>query len=186
MKPTLKEALIALRAWSHWHRIVGEHPKYLPGRSLLEAGFKIAPSSLKEESRRTVIRLARLGKCVACGVEVGVGSGDHIIPLSRGGPQSVENFMPLCKRCNSSKGDKDLLEWWISYGRRIEALNHDALDVYLRLRYRLASEEELDFPAPWYFSEALKQAEEMLPSNSLRKLWSSKLHKKTDALHFFI
>lgn len=185
MKPTLKEALIALRAWSHWHRIISGQPKYLPGQGMLERGFKIAPESLKEESRKTVIRLARLGRCIACGTEVGASSGDHIIPLSRGGPQSAENFMPLCKKCNSSKGDKDLLEWWVNYGRRIEDLNHDALDIYLRLRYRLADKEELDSPAPWYLCEALKQAEEVLPSNGLRVLWQLKLREKHSTLDSF-
>jgi hypothetical protein len=31
---------------------------------------------------------------------------DHIIPLSRGGPTSVENLRLLCRKCNNAKSDR--------------------------------------------------------------------------------
>lgn len=31
---------------------------------------------------------------------------DHVIPLSRGGPNTINNIVPACQSCNSKKGDK--------------------------------------------------------------------------------
>jgi 5-methylcytosine-specific restriction endonuclease McrA len=36
---------------------------------------------------------------------------DHVIPLSRGGTNFEGNLVPACRRCNSSKGTKLLIEW---------------------------------------------------------------------------
>ena len=36
---------------------------------------------------------------------------DHIIPVSLGGPNVVENYVPSCHTCNSSRGNKDPKTW---------------------------------------------------------------------------
>jgi hypothetical protein len=168
---TLKEALVRLYGWSHWHRIISENPKYFPGKNLLLKGLKAADKGVESPCRKTVIRLVKLGKCVACGSPVTISSGDHVIPISKGGPQSVENYMPLCKNC-SSKGNHDLLEWWISRGCQIQNLNPDALIVYLRLKHRYSQPAERNAPAPPYVLEALRQAEQTLPFH-LRIIWKT-------------
>ncbi len=41
--------------------------------------------------------------CLACGAnDVTV---DHVVPLSRGGSNTLLNLQPLCRQCNSIKGE---------------------------------------------------------------------------------
>jgi 5-methylcytosine-specific restriction endonuclease McrA len=48
--------------------------------------------------------------CFYCGHKRKL-TADHVAPLSRGGAHVVENIVPACKSCNSSKGNKDPLTW---------------------------------------------------------------------------
>ena len=43
--------------------------------------------------------------CLSCGV-IGPLTIDHIIPISKGGSNFIENIQPLCSKCNSSKGTR--------------------------------------------------------------------------------
>ena len=45
-------------------------------------------------------------KCVHCGRSDIKITKDHIIPLTRGGSNWIENIQPLCQPCNSSKNNK--------------------------------------------------------------------------------
>lgn len=51
---------------------------------------------------------------------------DHVIPLSRGGSNSITNVVPACKPCNSGKRDLLLSEWYADRARRgLEARSLD-------------------------------------------------------------
>jgi 5-methylcytosine-specific restriction enzyme A len=43
--------------------------------------------------------------CSACGTTSDL-TGDHRIPLSKGGTSTLENIQVLCRLCNSSKGSR--------------------------------------------------------------------------------
>ena len=70
--------------------------------------------------------------CIYCGCEENL-TFDHIIPLSKGGPDIISNQVLACKSCNSSKGDKDIFYW---YGiERKETVPKLVLSKYLKLVY---------------------------------------------------
>jgi 5-methylcytosine-specific restriction endonuclease McrA len=45
-------------------------------------------------------------KCLACGRVDRPLTADHVIPLSKGGSNTIDNIQPLCGPCNSSKHTK--------------------------------------------------------------------------------
>jgi hypothetical protein len=49
--------------------------------------------------------------CIYCGSTENL-SLDHIIPLSKGGPDIISNQVFACRSCNSSKGNKDIFYWY--------------------------------------------------------------------------
>ncbi len=63
---------------------------------------------------------------------------DHLIPKNKGGPDIPDNAVVACKKCNSSKGDKGIYEWF-ELGRRYE-VPRIAEGKYLKLLYQLHEE----------------------------------------------
>lgn len=49
--------------------------------------------------------------CAYCGKELPLAQ-EHFLALSKGGEYTVNNIIPSCKPCNSSKGNKDFFEWY--------------------------------------------------------------------------
>ncbi len=48
-------------------------------------------------------------KCLCCGYRSRLFlHADHVVPLSRGGDNGIENIQPLCRSCNSRKGTKTI------------------------------------------------------------------------------
>lgn len=45
------------------------------------------------------------GRCHYCGTD-GPMHADHRVPLSRGGPNTIDNIVPSCRSCNSRKHDR--------------------------------------------------------------------------------
>lgn len=84
-------------------------------------------------------------------------TGDHLIPKSRGGKEGLPNYIALCRPCNSSKGNKDFIEWWEFKGWKLEQAPVDVLCMYSRLRYQLCqSMNTLSDPAPEFLTESIR------------------------------
>jgi hypothetical protein len=63
----------------------------------------------------TVMGPAGLHKCSYCSAPAE--AWDHVMPRSRGGPDTAENLVPACRSCNSQKSARTPEEWWESrYG----------------------------------------------------------------------
>lgn len=75
----------------------------------------------REAARFTALVLAYYGTvCHLCG-EPGADTGDHVIPRSRGGDNSVDNGRPAHHGCNSARGDMPLAEWFAKRRPRVRA-----------------------------------------------------------------
>lgn len=72
-------------------------------RALKESvlSFKVTSKEIKKLKKQP---------CFYCGSNEKI-CIDHIIPLKRGGNNSIGNYAPACLKCNSSKKDKFLTEW---------------------------------------------------------------------------
>jgi len=84
--------------------------------------------------REYVKERERPEECIYCGGKNDL-TLDHILPRSRGGPDSPDNAVWVCRSCNSSKGDKRLYEWY-GLDRRYE-VPRIAEGKYLKLLYGL-------------------------------------------------
>jgi len=89
-----------------------------------------------------VKELERGRSCVYCGSSSGL-TVDHIIPISRAGVDprvnallnSQDNCVLACRKCNTSKGDRDVFEW---YGpERAGEIPRLVLSKFLKVAYRL-------------------------------------------------
>lgn len=96
---------------------------------------------------------------------------DHVFPRSKGGTNDIDNIIMVCKHCNSSKRDTDLLEWYFAHRREfppIPILVHYLKQIYLYAKdndlltkHREEMEQmqlpfnfryiPLDYPQPEYF-----------------------------------
>ena len=51
------------------------------------------------------------GRCCFCG-EPHATTLDHLVPLAKGGYTSFGNLLPACSRCNHSKSDKNVWDYY--------------------------------------------------------------------------
>jgi len=79
-------------------------------------------------------------QCIYCGTG-GKLTVEHMIPLSRGGPDHPDNAIWVCTKCNSAKGDKRLYEFF-SLEKRYQ-IPRIAEGKYLKLLYSELDQRDL-------------------------------------------
>ena len=70
---------------------------------------KKKPSDILRENKLLINEYSK--NCAYCGSAENL-QWEHIIPISRGGPDTIDNQVLACQKCNCSKGDKDPYEWY--------------------------------------------------------------------------
>jgi 5-methylcytosine-specific restriction endonuclease McrA len=73
-------------------------------------------------TERDLLRLFRRhgGLCAYC-MKAEADTIDHVIPLARGGRNTIGNLLPACRRCNSRKHARLLVEWRSHKGQSVVA-----------------------------------------------------------------
>ncbi len=108
-------------------------------RAKLFKGLKDGTMNMKSIFDDEKIKLTTGNKCNYCGSDFGL-TLDHIFPKSKGGLDHAENLIFSCKSCNSSKGNKDLMEWMYC---REDFLPILVIRRYLKLVHKYCLENNL-------------------------------------------
>jgi len=137
-----------------------------------------------EQLAKKLIRGKTSGHCAYCGIELDRPPGfgerngttnysttwtvDHLTPISKGGDESLDNLVPACKGCNSSKKNRTLKEYrqWLPGGSTKRLLRvrdsikataqyfpHDRIERILALLDELI--DEMDELEPVFYMDTL-------------------------------
>ena len=109
-----------------------EHPEYYrTAAKLRRAKLRGVVCELTPEQWTAVLN-AHGNACVYCGDSHKL-TMDHLVPISRGGNHTIDNVVPSCKSCNSSKHDRTLDEFFERRGGKVEFCKRRTLGLF-RLR----------------------------------------------------
>lgn len=131
------------------------------------AGEITASSILKENKYQMK---ENIGVCLYCGDESDV-TFDHVVPMDKDGKHDMENMVPVCKSCNSSKSNKNVIDWHTEHNLPVDRV---VLGKYIKLRWEQL-ESDLDDPIPesveerWDGVEITRNISQVLTTDSRLK-----------------
>ncbi|KXB00085.1 HNH endonuclease [candidate division MSBL1 archaeon SCGC-AAA259O05] len=105
----------------------------------LQSGEIEWSTSIREYVRES----ERKDECIYCGEECEDLTLEHILPLSRGGPDTPDNAVHVCQSCNSRKGSKRPYEWFYDeydFDKAKYDMPRIAEGKYLKLLHKLHEE----------------------------------------------
>ncbi len=90
---------------------------------------KISASAILTENQQLFLE----GEvCAYCGATEGL-QWEHVIPVSRGGPDTFDNLVRACRACNLAKGVRDPYQWYES--KDIDSIPRVVLGKFLKLAF---------------------------------------------------
>lgn len=105
---------------------------FIISKMLLLTSGEIKMSSILRELKMQILSTDNC--CIYCNSTDAL-SWDHLIPRLKDGPETAENHVIACKKCNSSKGTKGIYEW---YGlKNKDNLPRLVAGKYLKLLYEI-------------------------------------------------
>lgn len=92
----------------HYH----ENPAKVSARVARYNEQKRAAGGTYSAADISILRRRQNDRCAYCGESVqGFGEIDHMMPVSRGGTNSIENLILACRTCNRDKTNKTAAEF---------------------------------------------------------------------------
>lgn len=118
--------------------------------------------------------------CSYCNVENPFnGKGDHVVngEIRKKFPE-LDNLvyrLNCCRSCNSSKQDKDMIEWWVGHRKEdVTKLTKDHLNVYCRAMWKYCKlSDTLDDPSSEHHIKAIEQLHEKIGNPSYDIIWTN-------------
>lgn len=87
-----------------------EHPEKSVAATNRRRALKLAAEGSHTEQEWQELKTVYNYKCLCCGKqepEIKL-TRDHVLPLTQGGSDSIDNIQPLCARCNSKKTNRHI------------------------------------------------------------------------------
>jgi len=130
-------------------------PKHFGIRSRLFKGLINKEMNIKSFLDDERLKMILPQSCNYCGAKEQL-AVDHLIPRKKGGLDIGENLVWACRTCNSSKSDKDLMEWMNKNGTEPSILLYRR---YLKILITYCREKQI-------INESLEDAKKLnLPFN---------------------
>ncbi len=106
--------------------------------------------TIPQEERKIVYKKC-CGHCAYCGKEIMYKQMqvDHLVPLRKGGTDSIENYLPACRQCNHYKSTYDIEQFRKELGLIKKRLRNKVYIYNLAVQYGLVSENNI--PIVFYF-----------------------------------